>query len=97
FVERKTHWSRSLGVWILRYRSTSRPAQPAAPEPRTNKQNGARANNTTKTAMSSPAIRKLASDAVAFKATASGRAQGKLTRTASEFSENERRKRKNGR
>jgi len=78
FVERKTHWSRSMGVWILRYRSASRSAEPAAPEPRTNKQNSARADTTPKANMSSPTIqqvqparnRKPAIDAVAFKATA---------------------------
>jgi hypothetical protein len=78
FVERKTHWSRSMGVWILRYRPASRTAQQAAPEPRTNRQNSARPDTTPKTTTSSPTIqqvqpprgRKLATETVAFKATA---------------------------
>ena len=80
FVERKTHWSRSMGLWILRYRSESRPAQQAAPEPRTNRQKSARADTTPKTKSPStiqqvqPAhstgYRRPAADVVAFTATA---------------------------
>src|SRR6476659_4753550 len=53
FVERKTHWSRSTGEWILRYRSALRRAQRAADEPRTNRLNSARADTTPKTITSS--------------------------------------------
>jgi hypothetical protein len=74
----ETHWSRSTGEWMVRYRS---PAQRAAPEPRTNRQNSARADTTPKTITSSPTIQQVQSagsagyrnpaiDVVVFKATA---------------------------
>ena len=58
FVERKTHWSRSTGEWMLRYRLALRRAERADREPRTNRQNSARADTSPKTNL------------VAFKATA---------------------------
>jgi hypothetical protein len=81
FVERKTHLSRSTGEWILRYRSALRRAERAAHEPRTNRQNSARADTTPKTITSSPTIQQVqpagsagyrnpAIDVVVFKATA---------------------------
>ena len=58
FVERKTHWSRSTGEWMSRYRLALPRAERPDREPRTNRQNSARADTSPKTNL------------VAFKATA---------------------------